>query len=793
MKISYNLLKTLIDFKWPYDELAEKLTMSGSEVEAIEQMGEDIEGILAAKVTSVKKIAGSDKLTLCQVYDGQESFPVVCGAPNVAKNQMVLFAPPGSKIPGMILRKAVVHGVESSGMILSEAELRLSDNEDEIAVLSPDINPGARLDEIIDYRDTILQLEITPNRPDCLSHVGIAREIQALGGGKLRLPSTDLSEIAETAATALNIGIDDPDGCPRYTGRLIRGVKIGPSPLWLKMIVYYLDMRPINNVVDITNYVMMELGHPLHAFDYDLFARPEVLVRRAKAGEEFNTLDGISRTLNEEHLLITDGEQGVAIAGIMGGEKSEVLENTSSILLESAYFDPVRIRRGSKSLDLTTESSRRFERSADPNMAPIANNRTCKLISEIAGGEILKGMVDAHPRPFVPANINLRPSRVNRLLGCKIQNKRMARIMESLDIQVSVDGDIIAEQPSFRPDLTREIDLIEEIARIYGLDDIPAQFRPGGDLATTETRRHRIGERLRSHLVGAGATEIFPLTLVDSRTTERFEVADSALKLINPISEEMAVARPNLILSMLPVVRRNLNFREKDLFLFELGNVYSPTDKGSLPSQETNLIIALTGLQSSVFWGDRPRPGDIFSIKGIVENLADYLKIGPVKLKPAAHFAFEQTRSFEVYFKETLSGHLGKLSEKGGSIADIKEDVYLAELSFEKMVDLVPETISMQELDRFPSADRDIAVIVDDSIASEDIKQAIARNGGGLVDAVWIFDLYRGKNIPNGKKSLAYGIKFRLPDRTLTDEEVDLAQGRIINALAEKFGAQLRS
>lgn len=793
MKISYNLLKALIDFDWSADELADRLTMSGSEVETIEQMGKDIDGILAAKVTSVKKIAGSDKLTLCQVHVGHESCPVVCGAPNVAKNQMVLFAPPGSKIPGMTLRKAVVHGVESSGMILSEAELGLSDNENEIAVLPPDINPGARLDEIMDFRDTILELEITPNRPDCLSHIGIAREIQALGGGKLKLPAANFNEIAETAATALNIGIDDPDGCPRYTGRVIRGVKMGPSPLWLKMIVYYLGMRPINNVVDITNYVMMELGHPLHAFDYDLFARPEVLVRRAIAGEEFITLDGVSRTLTEEHLMITDGEQGVAIAGIMGGEKSEVSENTSSILLESAYFNPVRIRRGSKSLDLATESSRRFERGADPNMAPIANNRACKLVSEIAGGRILKGMVDAHPRPFIPANINLRPSRVNRLLGCKIRTKRMARIMESLDIQVTVDGDVIAQQPSFRPDLTREIDLIEEIARIYGLDDIPAQFRPGGDLATTETRRHRIEERLRSHLVGAGATEIFPLSLVDSKTTERFGLSDSALKLMNPISEEMAVVRPNLILSMLPVIRRNLNFREKDLFLFELGNIYHPAGKSQLPSQGTNLIIALTGLQSSVFWGDRPRTRDLFSIKGIVENLADYLKIGPVKLKPAAHFAFEQTRSFEVYFKETLSGHLGKLSEKGGSIADIKEDVCLTELRFEKMVDLAPETISMQELDRFPSADRDIAIVVDDSVPSEGIRQAIAVNGGGLVDDVWIFDVYRGENIPKGKKSLAYGIKFRLPDRTLTDEEVDRAQGRIVNALKEKFGAQLRS
>ena len=793
MKISYNLLKTLIDFNWPADELAGKLTMSGSEVESVEQMGAGIDGIIAARVTSVEKIAGSDKLTLCQVYDGQESCRVVCGAPNVAKNQVVLFAPPGSKIPGMTIRKAVVHGVESSGMILSEAELKLSDNEDEIAVLPPDTKAGIGLEKIIDYQDTIFEIEVTPNRPDCLSHLGIAREIQALGESKLQLPDTDLLEIAESASSAINIIIDDPDGCPRYTGRIMSGVKVGPSPLWLKMIVYYLGMRPINNVVDITNYVMMELGHPLHAFDYDLFTKPEILVRRAYAGEKFVALDNVVRTLGEEHLMITDGELNVAIAGIMGGEKSEVSQNTSNLLLESAYFDPVRIRRGSKSLNLVTESSRRFERGADPNMAPIANNRACKLISGIAGGNVLKGMVDAHPRPFVPVKIELRPLRVNHILGCKIQTDRMARILKSLDIKVKVKGDIYAEQPSFRPDLTREIDLVEEIARIYGLDDIPEVFRSGGDLATPETRQDRIGERLRSYLVGAGATEIFPLSLVDSRTTEKFGISDSAIKLINPISEEMAVVRPNLILSMLPIIRRNLNFREKDLFLFELGNVYHPAGKGKLPLQETNLIIAMTGLESSVFWGGRPRTRDLFSLKGMVESLADYLQIGPVKLKPAAHFAFEQIRSFDVYFNETLLGHLGQLSEKGCSIADIKEEVYLTELSFEKMANLVPETLSMRELDRFPSADRDIAIIVDDSVPFEDIRQAIASNGGGLVDAVWIFDLYRGRNIPKGKKSLAYGIKFRLPDRTLTDEEVDEAQRMIISALKEKFGAQLRS
>jgi len=793
MKISYNILKTLIEFGWTPEELAERLTMSGSEVEAVEVKGADIQGIIAARVTSAVKVPGSDKLSHCGVFDGKRELKVICGAPNVAAGQIVLLAPPGSRLPGMTLEKATVHGIESFGMILSESELDLTDNADQIAVLSPDIKPGTALEKIVDFKDTIFELEITPNRPDCLSHVGIAREVQALGGGRLELSNMSISEISEPASKAMKIIIHDPVGCPRYTGRVIRNVNIAPSPLWLKMIVYYLGMRPINNVVDITNFVMLELGHPLHAFDFDLFNRPQVLVRRARENEDFITLDGGSRKLNDRHLLITDGSDGVAIAGIMGGERSEVSLSTENILLESAYFDPVVIRRGSKALGLATESSRRFERGADPEMAPIANNRASGLISELAGGKILKGIVDVYPRTFVPVKIELRTSRVQRLLGAEIHIEKTKEILKGLDINFSGTKNIVAEQPSFRPDLTREIDLIEEIARIFGLDNIPSRFRPGGSLVTPESRMRAVTVKTRSYLVGLGATEIFPITLIDSRIADRFGFADSAVRILNPLSEEMAAVRPSLILSMLPVIRRNFGFKEKDLFLFEIGNYYIPAKKGDLPSQKTALVIARTGNEAPVFWEDKPRQSDLFSLKGVVENLAEYLKIGPVELKPAAHFAFEQTRSFEVYIRKTLMGFMGQLSREGCTIADIKGDVFMVELEFEKIIDSVPETLSASELARFPSADRDIAIVVPDSVKSAEIMRTITEIGGGLVDDIWIFDLYRGKNIPEGKKSLAYGLKYRLLDRTLTDAEVDSAHARIAEALKEKFGAILRS
>ncbi|HBC46887.1 MAG TPA: phenylalanine--tRNA ligase subunit beta, partial [candidate division Zixibacteria bacterium] len=552
-------------------------------------------GIISAKVLSVENVKGSDKLTQCQVDTGSKKLQVICGAPNVAAGQAVLFASIGANLPGgMKIEKAKIHGVESFGMILSEAELGLTPEADTISVLPADTRPGTPLEKIVNYNDTIFELEITPNRPDCLSHIGIARELQALGAGRYRIPDMSLAEISEQASKVVKIEIADPIGCPRYTGRVIYGVKVGPSPLWLKTIVSYLGMRPINNVVDITNFVMMEFGQPLHAFDFDLFKKPEVLVRRAIDGERFITLDKIDRKLNSRHLLITDGVEPVAIAGIMGGLKSEVSEKTSKVLLESAFFDPVVIRRGSKALGLSTESSRRFERGADPNISSVANDRACKLIGELAQGKVLQGIVDAHPKPFVPVQIELRPSRVERLLGAKIDKEKISQILTDLEIKNRSNENIMVEQPSFRPDLVREVDLIEEIARVYGFENIAPFFRPGGSLATPMTRQERLVNKLRAFLVGYGANEIFPLTLGDQRLADKLGILAESVRLVNPISEEMGVARPNLILTLLPIIRRNLGFREINLTLFEIGNVYQSTGQGKLPVQSTHLAIAIT-------------------------------------------------------------------------------------------------------------------------------------------------------------------------------------------------------
>jgi phenylalanyl-tRNA synthetase beta chain len=768
--------------------------MSGSEVETMELRGQDISGVVSARVDAVKSVKESDKLSVCEVFTGSENLQVICGAPNVARGQNVLFAPIGSRLlRGIAIEKARIHGIESQGMILSEAELDFSPQGDIISILPTEIKPGTSLEKIVNYRDVIFELEITPNRPDCLSHLGIARELQALGGGKIRRPQIKIDEVIEPASEAVAINIEDPAGCPRYTARIIRNVTVGQSPLWLKMMVHYLGMRPINNVVDITNFVMMELGQPLHAFDYDRFSNPRVVVRRAHDDEKFVTLDDVERKLNTEHLLITDGSRAVAIAGIMGGHYSEVSERTKVILLESAYFDPTVIRRGSKQLGLASESSRRFERGADPEMAPLANSRACEAIARLCGGQSLKGIVDCYPQPFESSRIKLRRSRVEHLLGIKIGDDEIGHILQRLDISHKVNGDFQIAQPSFRPDLTREVDLIEEIARIHGFDRIPASYRPGGALITPEYKNHKVIEKVRAYLVGAGLTEIFPVTLGDARLASKLGQLETCVKLLNPISEEMSVARPTLILTMLPIIRRNLNFRERNLSLFEIGDVYlAGAGRGRLPDQRMHLIIGMCGAEFPDFWGAKWRPRDIYSLKGLVEDLASHLQIGQVEIKPGDHFAFERGLSFSISIGGKVIGYSGRLSREAAEAAEIKESVIIAELDFESLIEMVPDAKAARELAKFPSADRDIAIVVDEDIAALEIESEIREAGGGLIDEAWIFDLYKGKNIPSGRKSLAFGMKFRLADRTLTDDEVNQALERIILALKKRFGAELR-
>jgi len=642
MKISYEWLKRFIHFDLSPIELGEVFTMAGSEVEAIEEKGFDTSGIVTGRVIAVDPHPDADRLTVCSVDTGDEKLTAVCGAPNVAPGANVIFAQIGATLAdGNKLKRAKIRGVESFGMILAEDELGISDDHTGIIILDESIKPGLALDQFLELKDYIFEFEITPNRPDCLSHIGMARELKALLGGRINYPEFDVIETGPKITDNLSIEIEDPDGCPRYTGRLVSGVKIGPSPLWLKARLHYLGIRPINNIVDITNYVLLETGHPLHAFDYSYLKSKKVLIRKARQGEKFTTLDETEHELNSDHCLITDGQSGVALAGIMGGLNSEVTDSTIDVLLESAYFDPVTIRRGANAVDLSTESSQRFERGADPEMAPKANNRACRLMTELAGGKIHTGMIDVYPCKFTPVTIKLRPERVNALMGSSIDSDDIGRILNGLDIDFK-DGPIIqAVQPSFRPDLTREADLIEEVARVYGLDKIPDLYRPGGTLETNIEPKTIIKNRLRDFLVGRGFCEIFSLTLVDGRQLKKINDEANVINLMNPLSEEMSALRPDLAISMLKALKYNINHGNKDIKLYEIGAIYRPSS-GDLADEKEYLCLGLSGRETPVSWRNREIFTDFYSLKAELEAIFEYFKIGDVQLIPQANPYFEE-------------------------------------------------------------------------------------------------------------------------------------------------------
>ncbi len=793
MKISYEWLKRFIHFDLSPTGLGEVLTMAGSEVEAIEEKGFDTSGIVTGRVISVDPHPDADRLTICTVNTGDEKLTAVCGAPNVKPDINVIFAKIGATLAdGNKLKQAKIRGVESFGMILAEDELGISDDHTGIIILDESIKLGLALDQFLELKDYIFEFEITPNRPDCLSHIGMARELKALIGGQINYPEFDVIETGPKITDSLSIEIDDPDGCPRYTGRLISGVKIGPSPLWLKARLYYLGIRPINNIVDITNYVLLETGHPLHAFDYSYFKSKKVVIRKAGQGEKFTTLDETEHELNSGHCLITDGQNGVALAGIMGGLNSEVTDSTTDILLESAYFDPVTIRRGAKAVGLSTESSQRFERGADPEMAPKANNHACRLITELAGGKIHKGMIDVYPRKFSPVKIKLRPERVNALLGSNIEKSEMNRILTGLDIKIT-DGEIIeAVQPSFRPDLIREADLIEEIARVYGLNKIPDLYRPGGTLETNIEPKTIIKNRLRDFLIGRGFHEIFSLTLVDGRQLRKIYDSVDTVNLMNPLSEEMSTLRPDLSISMLKALKHNINHGNKDIKLYEIGATYKPSS-GELVDEKEYFCLGLSGREAPVSWRNKEILTDFYSLKAELEAIFEYFKIGDVQLVPQDDPYFEESCSFVIKANNFNLGRFGKVSALAGKTVGLKQDSYISEISIDEFVGLAFKTSYFTALPKFPSSDRDIALLVDETVFARDIMTVIRNSGGKLVEDVFPFDLYKGKNIADNKKSIAFRIIYRSDKNTLTDDEVDKVHNRVVKKITEEFKAELRA
>jgi phenylalanyl-tRNA synthetase beta chain len=688
-------------------------------------------------------------------------------------------------------------------MLCSLSELGLAPSSEGIMILPPDLPLGESAMAALGLKDVRFELGLTPNRPDCLSVVGVAREIAGMTGSTLRLPVPELAEAGEPAAGKTSVTILDHDLCPRYAARLIEGVSIGPSPDWLVRRLESVGMRSINNVVDVTNFAMMELGHPLHAFDFHYLRDRRIIVRRAHDGDHFTTLDGQVRPLLASDLVICDGEGPVALAGIMGGENSEVRPETVDILLESAYFNPGAIRRTSKRLGLHTESSHRFERGADIDMVPLALDRAAALIQSLAGGRVAAGMVDNFPQPLPRRQLTLSAHRASQLLGLDVDAGEIHQVLNSIGLTCDyvldrLDGALLVDVPHFRPDLEREIDLIEEVARLIGYDRIPVTM-PTTSLASQPLPRHlQLKRQLCDGMVALGFAEIINYSFVSASAVDRLGLSvddprRQNVQILNPLTEEQAVMRTTLVPSLLETAARNIAYRTNDLALFELRPVFHPVSGEELPRERLRLTALLSGRREPEGWAQQSVESDFFDVKGTVESLLDGLHIRDARW-PADHGEsyYHPGKSCAVEAGSQRLGTLGEIHPEVLRSFDIPQPVYLLDLDAEALLAVAGRHPGFRPLSRYPDIERDSALLVDEEVTAQQILDTLKQVRLKDLESLVLFDVYRGASLPPGKKSLAIRARYRALDRTLTDELVQGLHGKLVQALQKSLGAELR-
>ncbi len=793
MKISCDWLQEFVEFDLPPEELADTLTMLGLEA-LLEKPRYDFNGVVVAGVLAVEPIAGSDHLLLCRVTAGGEPQPVVCGAPNVAPGQKVPLAIVGATLPGgVVVKQATLRGQVSEGMICAEDELGLSKDHSGIMVLDEDAEVGLDLKIYLENRrEQILDLDLTPNRGDAFSHIGVARDLAAKLGRSARLPDTEVQETGPPIAELASVEIRDPDGCHRYAARVITGITLGPSPDWLARRITALGMRPINNVVDASNYVMMELGQPLHIFDYDRITGQRIEVYFAKSGEKFTTLDGTERTLGSHHLLIADGEGPVALAGIMGGADSEVSDTTTNLLIESAYFVPSVIRKGAKSLDLSSEASKRFERDIDIEGVITALDRVTRLISELAGGAVAKGRIDVYPRRHEPRQIELSVAFTNRLCGLELDQQTVAGSLQRFGIAVTVkDADLLhCTVPLNRPELRLDVDLIEEVARITGYDNIPVV--EGVEVRFAELIADEQGYMapVRQALVHWGFFEHLAVTMTRNSFAALFSGAEP-VQLTNPLSSELTTLRTSLLPGLLEAVAYNERRQQTVVRLFEIGAVHqADASVYNLDRENFNLGIVMTLGSRAVGWKQAPA-SDLFELKGIITRLLSDRGAGEVTFTPAKATGFGPALSIAAA-GETI-GVLGVVPPETRQPFDLDSEVAAAEIDLQAVARLAgTATLAYSEVIPYPVVERDLALELPEAVPAGDLLDAIWKNGGDYLRDVRLFDLYSGDNLAPGKKSLAFRLTLQSAEGTLTDEQVEKEVQKIAGYLEKHHQARLR-
>ena len=793
MNLPMSWLNDYMDIDVTPKEYSDRLTMTGSKVEGWENMGESVQNVVAGKVITCEDHPDSDHLHVCTVDAGTgEILQIVCGAPNVKAGIIVPVALVGAVLPDGKIKKGKLRGVESYGMLCSHDELGITEDmlgyepEYGILILPDDTKIGTDIKDIFGMNETVVEFEITSNRPDCFSIIGLARETAASFNKKFTIPEVKFNENSENIADTISVDVQDKDKCKRYCARMVKNVKIGPSPSWMQERLRACGVRPINNIVDITNYVLLEYGQPMHAFDLRDLQDNKIIVRRANDGEVIKTLDEQDRTLTSNDLVIADGGRAVAIAGVMGGFNSEVKDDTTTVIFESATFDGASVRLTAQRVGLRTESSSRYEKGLDYNKTVPAVERACQLVEELGCGENVGGMIDVMGNVTDMQPLAFRPDKINAFLGTDIPTEDMVKYFDALEIKVDLDK-MTVTPPSFRPDLEGEADIAEEVARFYGYDKIPVTLLSGEATCGMKTERQQVQDRVNELLTAQGMYEIYTYTFTSPSIFDKLNIPKDSemrnvVKITNPLGEDTSVMRTTTIASMMDILSRNYNYRNPSAKLFEIGKIFIPTTDGELPNEPVKITMGM--------YGDNV---DFYDIKGICETMFAQLNVKNVKYEAVTdNPTFHPGRCAKISAGNKVIGIIGEIHPAVSRKYGIETPVYIAELDFENVFLNIKTDIKFKELPKYPAVTRDIAMLVDKTVPVADIENVIKKASGKMLESLQLFDVYEGKQIPEGKKSVAYSAIYRSADRSLTGDEVQKVFDKVVKNLENQIGAQLR-
>jgi len=810
MKVSLSWLKEYIHVDLEPSVMAKKLTMAGLEVDAVEERYDYLNNIVVAKVNEVKKHPNADKLSVCMVdAGGDELIQIVCGAPNVREGMVVPCALPGTVLPGDFkIKKGKLRGEVSAGMLCSASELKLNTDSAGIMDLEGDFVAGTPLDEALNVSDTVFEIDLTPNRPDCLSIIGVAREVGAFTEPKqtVRFPDFMLPESkigCESIHDYAKVQIIDPDLCPRYSAGLLFDVTIEPSPFWLQERLESIGLTPINNVVDITNFVMMEMGQPLHAFDFDEVAKGKIIIRRAGSDTNFTTLDSKDHKLESDMLMICDGKRPVALAGVMGGENSEISNSTTRVLVESAYFNPISIRKTAKKTGIASDASHRFERGVDPDGTVKALNRAVSLMAQICGATIAKDIIDEHPNKPVPLELDLNTNALNTRLGTNLSTDAIGEILTSVEFKVEKTDDILLKVgvPFFRVDVIRPEDLSEEVARLWGYNNIQTSYPLVPAKGKLLDEKISFREKIRQIMTGFSFSEVINYNFINENSCDRLNLLDNDKRryvetILNPISDQMSVLRSSLIPGLLETMKRNISQQTDTLKFFEIGKIFFATQKGSLPEEKEMIAGLITGNRSDSSWCSKKTKVDFFDLKGAVEGFFEAFMIENIvfgKIEDESCPYYKDGYAAYVKSGDTLMGTLGKIEEKVLKNYGLKQDAFIFDFSFNAIQDLLPKVVTAESLPKFPSISRDITIIVDRTVTVGAILKQIEliSKKEVLIENVFLFDVFEGQPLSEDKKSLSFRVVYRSTSKTLKEKNIKKLHVNISKIILDQFNADL--